>query len=223
MIRCATCTREAPEWAVQHFTGSCPWCLASVRPLKRYREVMVEPEIVPPSVKVKGVPAELDSIILKCLSHNPEDRYSSVAEMARDLRNWKKGEAVEAHSNGIAYRGWKFAMRKKAAIAAATAAVLMIAFAVSAVVERGRDADEAQRWVDVGDGRLEANDDRGAYDALSRAIALRPTVKAHLLRGFASWRLLDYAAAVSDADAAYAMEPGEEIRRFRADAVARIR
>jgi hypothetical protein len=91
------------------------------------------------------------------------------------------------------------------------------------VVDRARVADEAQAWIDVGDGRLEANDDHGAYDALSRAIALRPTVKAHLLRGFASWRLLDYAAAAADADAAYSMEPGDEIRRFRADAIANLR
>jgi hypothetical protein len=209
MIRCQTCTREAPEWAVEHFTGSCPWCLASVRPLKRYREVMVEPAIVPPSVKVKGVPAELDSIILKCLSHNPGDRYASVAEMVKDLQNWKKGEAVEAHSRGIGYRAWKFVARRRMKVAAVLLAVTasvglwrLEASRLDAVAVR-----ESAIWTRVGEERLDRGDDRGARDAFTRVIEIRPTAKAYLDRTFAHWRLRDYRACLADVSLALALDP----------------
>jgi tetratricopeptide (TPR) repeat protein len=213
-VRCPTCDSAATTDVIAHFSGACPYCLTMLRPGETLPAVRlpidIERRIVPPSVKARGVPAELDSIILKCLSHNPADRYSNVAEMVKDLQNWKKGEAVDAHSRGIGYRAWKFVAKRKAKVAALAAAVA-VAIGLWRIEVNRLDSvatREAALWTRVGEERLDRGDDAGAHDAFTRAIEIRPTAKAYLDRNYASWRLLDYRACAIDTARALALEPG---------------
>lgn len=53
----------------------------------------------PPSRRSKQVPAELDSLIVRCLSKSPDDRPSSAAALARELRaieleSWTHDDAL---------------------------------------------------------------------------------------------------------------------------------
>ncbi len=54
-----------------------------------YKVVHTEP--VPPSKLNPGVPVRLESIILKCLAKNPEERYQTGEELARDLGQVRSG------------------------------------------------------------------------------------------------------------------------------------
>ena len=58
------------------FTGDSPVAVA-------YQHVREDPQL--PSLVHKGVPRELDSVILKAMSKNPANRYQSAAEMRSDL------------------------------------------------------------------------------------------------------------------------------------------
>lgn len=48
------------------------------------------------------IPRDLDAVILKCLSKEPEDRYQTAGELANDLDRWMKGFPVEATKPSIA-------------------------------------------------------------------------------------------------------------------------
>jgi eukaryotic-like serine/threonine-protein kinase len=45
---------------------------------------------------VPDIPRDLESICLKALAKRPADRYGSAAELARDLRAYLRGDAIEA-------------------------------------------------------------------------------------------------------------------------------
>jgi len=50
----------------------------------------------PPSSARPEVPADLDTVCLKCLEKDPDDRYASAAELAEDLRRFVAGEPIWA-------------------------------------------------------------------------------------------------------------------------------
>lgn len=62
-----------------------------------------------------GVPGDLELICLKCLEKEPERRYSSAAELARDLARYLKGEHVTASAPSALKRLYRWARRNPAA------------------------------------------------------------------------------------------------------------
>jgi len=56
----------------------------------------VQEDAVAPSQLNPDVPAALDSVVMKALAKNPDNRYQSAAEMRMDLRRLLTGEPVEA-------------------------------------------------------------------------------------------------------------------------------
>ena len=69
------------------FTGDAPLAIA-------YKHVREAP--VPPSQANPDVPRELDAVTLKALSKNPDNRYTSAAEMRDDLQRFLNGQKVHA-------------------------------------------------------------------------------------------------------------------------------
>ena len=69
------------------FVGDSPVAVA-------YQHVREDP--VPPSTRHAGISPELDAVVLKALSKNPDNRYQSAAEMRTDLIRVHSGEAPEA-------------------------------------------------------------------------------------------------------------------------------
>ena len=71
---------------------------------------------------------ELDWIPLKALRKDRTERYSSPADLARDIRNYLEGKPLEAGPESAAYRFKKLARRNKGLFAAVTsvAAALLI-------------------------------------------------------------------------------------------------
>lgn len=69
---------------------------------------------------------DLDAIILKALSQSPSDRYESAAALARDLRRYLAGEAVQAMPNSLPYKAGKFLTRNRVGMALAAAIAVVI-------------------------------------------------------------------------------------------------
>jgi len=65
--------------------------------------LVLEQEPVPPRLLNPGVPRELESVCLKCLSKSPGSRYPSAADLADDLDAYLRGDAVSAQTSGLAY------------------------------------------------------------------------------------------------------------------------
>lgn len=65
--------------------------------------LVLEQEPVPPRLLNPGVPRELESVCLKCLSKSPGSRYASAADLADDLDAYLRGDAVSAQTSGLAY------------------------------------------------------------------------------------------------------------------------
>ena len=69
------------------FTGDSPVSVA-------YQHVREDP--IPPSERHEGISADLDAVVLKALTKNPENRYQTAAEMRADLVRVHNGETPEA-------------------------------------------------------------------------------------------------------------------------------
>lgn len=69
------------------FQGETPLAVA----YKHVRENAVRPSSINPDV-----PGELDSIVMKAMAKNPDNRFSNASEMRSDLLRFLSGEPVEA-------------------------------------------------------------------------------------------------------------------------------
>lgn len=61
----------------------------------------------------RALQGDLDTIVLKALKKQPEERYSTASEFADDLRRYLRGEAVSARPDSLGYRAKKWTRRHK--------------------------------------------------------------------------------------------------------------
>jgi WD40 repeat protein len=95
------------------------------------------------------VPADLETICLKCLSKEIPGRYPTADALAADLRNWLDGRPISARPAGKGERAWKWVRRNPAVAGAVAAAVLGLTvgsgFAIGFGIHAGDQAEEARR------------------------------------------------------------------------------
>ena len=63
---------------------------------------------------------DLDNIVLKALSKEPERRYASVDKFSDDIRRHLEGLPISARPHTLSYRAGKFILRNRLAVAAAS-------------------------------------------------------------------------------------------------------
>jgi formylglycine-generating enzyme required for sulfatase activity/tRNA A-37 threonylcarbamoyl transferase component Bud32 len=117
-------------------TGRPPYKAASV-----YDTLMqvVNDEVVSPRQLNQAVPADLETICLKCLHKEPTRRYASAQALAGDLARWQAGEPIAARQAGLRERAVKWARRRPAAAAlvgvSLLAALVLVGLSAVAVLQ----------------------------------------------------------------------------------------
>jgi eukaryotic-like serine/threonine-protein kinase len=123
-------------------------------PLDTLMRVMSE-EPVPPSRLRPAVPRDLETICLKCLRKEPQQRYASAQALAEDLERFLAGEPIEARPASAWERLVKWARRRPAVaalvvVSTAASLLLLIGLAVGLVLldARQRQTEEARQNLD---------------------------------------------------------------------------
>ena len=95
------------------------------------------------------IPRDLETIVLKAISREPEHRYATAAEMGDDLRRFLEDRPVLARRIGPVARLWRWCRRNRAVASLAASTLLMVlAVAVVATVGyvRTRRALTREAW-----------------------------------------------------------------------------
>ncbi len=93
----------------------------------------------------KKLRGDLDNILLMALRKEPHRRYSSVDQLADDLRNYLEGQPVLARGDAWSYRAVKFVSRHRFAVAAGVLAMLSLIAGIVMTTWQARIAAEQSR------------------------------------------------------------------------------
>jgi Flp pilus assembly protein TadD/serine/threonine protein kinase len=94
------------------------------------RQIAFEEPVRPRRVN-KAIPAELETIVLKAMEKNPQERYATAAELAEDLRHFLADQPIRARPAGVVRRLRKWGRRHRGVVVTA-ALGLLLALAVVA-------------------------------------------------------------------------------------------
>ncbi|MHC4698108.1 MAG: serine/threonine-protein kinase [Planctomycetota bacterium] len=99
-----------------------------------------------PSTIDRQIDNEVETIMLKCLAKEPERRYQSAGDLARDVRRYLAGEPISAKQDSGWYLVRKAVRRYRVAVSVVAGFLfLSIAFSVTMSVLYRRAQNEAQR------------------------------------------------------------------------------
>jgi serine/threonine protein kinase/tetratricopeptide (TPR) repeat protein len=83
----------------------------------------------------RHIPADFQTIVLKCLSEFPHERYSTAKELADDLERFLEGRPIEACPPSLLTRASKWAKRRRGAVfAAAVVTIVAIGGAITSAM-----------------------------------------------------------------------------------------
>jgi tetratricopeptide (TPR) repeat protein len=95
------------------------------------RQVAFEEPIAPRKLE-RGIPGELETIVLKAVEKNPADRYATAGDLAADLRRWLDDRPIQARRPSLRQVAARWARRHRAVVWSA-AAVLFLAAVLGGV------------------------------------------------------------------------------------------
>ena len=96
---------------------------------------VIHEDPVPPRRINDRIPVDLETITLKAMHKNPDNRYESAKELADDLRSWQNDQAIKARpeSSFSKCRRWCRKNPRTAGLLGVVAGLLLILSAMSAV------------------------------------------------------------------------------------------
>jgi tetratricopeptide (TPR) repeat protein len=97
------------------------------------RQIAFE-EPKPPRRINKSIPGELETIVLKAIEKNPEDRYATAQELADDLERYLKDEPIRAKRPTPMQRARKWSRRHQAAVRAAVVCLSVTLIALGSAI-----------------------------------------------------------------------------------------
>jgi len=113
-------------------TGRPPFKAATA--LDTILQVVSDEPVAPSQLQTK-MPRDVETICLKCLRKEPQQRYLTADALAADLRRFQADEPIAARPPGRGERAWRWCRRNKAVAAAVGAAVFILV--VGIVVSTG--------------------------------------------------------------------------------------
>ncbi|UCF34759.1 MAG: protein kinase [Phycisphaerales bacterium] len=156
-------------------TGKLPY--AVVGNMRDILDNILRAEPERPSTIRRNIDNEVETIILKALSKEPDRRYQSVADLGRDLNRFLAGEPIEAKRDSSWYVFKKSFRqhRRAAAVVSSVAVIVVVAGTISLhslkeSFRAERELEEAERQVKL----FEERDAREEYRAAFAGLAAEP-------------------------------------------------
>jgi serine/threonine protein kinase len=154
-------------------------------------------EPCPPRRVNPAIPVDLETIVLKAMARDVEERYATARDLAEDLRRFLEHRPIRARPPSLVEKATKWMQRHRAVVTSAVAALLLTVAALSVATvltaraydrerQKAREADEQRALAE--DSFLQA---RRAVDRLAQIgeeeLADKPDLE------WLRWRLLETA------------------------------
>jgi tetratricopeptide (TPR) repeat protein len=151
---------------------------------QKVRDRVAFEEPLPPRKLNAAIPTDLETIVLKAMSKEPERRYRSAQELADDLHRFLKDEHIQARRPRLYQRAAKWVRRHRLGTAAAvvTLVVLVLAGSAAAWWHQLQQAEAARR---------QENQEQAIAGAVEQAGQLRQTLHGKLARPGGVFELLN--------------------------------
>lgn len=172
-----------------------------------------------PATRLRG---DLDAIVQLAMKKSPQDRYTTVAQLADDVRRFLRLQPVSARAGSFGYRAGLFLRRHRVPVALAGAGVVGILLASIAALHQASVAGDARQRAEAERARAErslartrklANESLFAvYDSL-RSVPGTTTARALVAEKVAA-ALDEMARDASGDDAALLAEAGQSWSRL---------
>jgi hypothetical protein len=133
----------------------------------------VQTEPARPSLLNPAVPADLETVCLKCLEKEPQRRYPTAAALADDLERWLRGEPVQARRLGPLGRTRRWCSRNPGLAALTTALILVLLAGLTGILYQWWKARIASHEAELAQHEAEASDAQ-TQDLLNEMLPTSP-------------------------------------------------
>jgi serine/threonine protein kinase len=127
-------------------------------------EIQPPQQRAPDRTRQGRIPKELAAVAMKALALKPDDRYTTVQSLRRDIERFQEGRSVSAKSDSFREIAWKLVKRNKGA-SLATGIGLLVSLAVLVVSFQLINAARLRAEDERNNAEIERNKAKEAYQA----------------------------------------------------------